>query len=254
MGLQSSKVKGIPKGSRGVLVSCVLGQEKKGGREALAILSESFEALNASHGSKESGETKKEGERNDISSLLADEIADLKDRDKQDFSIREVGISALVYIECKYENGPQPSEIVMHALETAKETGQNKARICNRFYPIDYTSTSQLDDIKDMGKIIAKDHFPTSDGTITTTFSVDCERRAHPPSLQRMDVINAYASAIDQPPYKVDLNNPEKTVLVNVIKGTCGAAVVQKYRALSKFNLRELTLSSACNEKDGDSS
>lgn len=252
MRLQSSKVKGIPKGSKGVLVSCVLGQEKKGGREALDILSESFEALNDPLGSKESDEAEKKEEVGDISSILAGEIADLKDKEKQDFFIREVGISALVYIECKYKDGPKPSDIVLHALETAKETGQNKARICSRFYPIDYTSSSELDDIKAMGETIAREHFPKGDGTITTTFSVDCERRAHPPSLQRMDVINAYASAIDQPPYKVDLNNPDKTVLVNVIKGTCGAAVVQKYRKLSKFNLRELVTGASNEKKDGD--
>eukprot|EP00889_Picochlorum_renovo_P000385 jgi/Picre1/27415/NNA_000382.t1 len=213
----SSKVKGIPKGSRGVLVSCILGQEKKAGREALAILSESFEALKNSHGSKKSDESKEKGDGNDISSLLADEIADLKDKDKQDFSIREVGISALVYIECKYEDGPQPSDIVMHALETAKETGRTR-------------------------------HGSAIDSTLLITH--------HPPNWMisktwgRSLLKNTFLRAM--PPYKVDLNNPDKTVLVNVIKGTCGAAVVQKYRALSKFNLRELTLSSACNEKDGD--
>ncbi len=44
-----------------------------------------------------------------------------------------------------------------------------------------------------------------------------------------------------QAPHKVNLNNPEKTILVNLLKNACGVAVVEQFRQLSKFNIRVLT-------------
>ena len=42
---QSSKVKGIPKGAHGVILSTVTGKERMAAREAIAILSEALEEL-----------------------------------------------------------------------------------------------------------------------------------------------------------------------------------------------------------------
>lgn len=201
------------------------------------VLGESLEALGGNETAEDSIKQENQ-ESQDISTLLADEIKDLKDRKKQDFITWEMGLPSIVYLECNYKDGPSASELVFHMLDTAKKTGQNKSRFCKRFYPIDYTTTSQIDDIKRLGETVAKDHFP-KDCTDEVKFSIDCERRAHAPDLERIDVINAFAGAISQPPYKVDLNNPEKTILINVIKGTCGASVIRDYRALQKYNLLE---------------
>ena len=43
-----------------------------------------------------------------------------------------------------------------------------------------------------------------------------------------------------QPPHKVNLNEPDLTVLVQVMKNTCALSIVGKYKSLGKFNLREL--------------
>lgn len=45
-----------------------------------------------------------------------------------------------------------------------------------------------------------------------------------------------------QPPYKVELNNPKKTVLVEVMKATAAISVVEDYKMLGKLNLRELSM------------
>lgn len=225
------------------------GREKQSAREAINILAESLEALQDAAG-KDDGGTSANNDQ-DISSLLANEIADLKDHKKQDFVIWEMGMPSIVYIECNYKNGPSASDLVFHLLESAIRTGQNKSRFCKRFYPIDYTSTSDLNDIKSMGEAVARDHFPKDiSEQDKIKFSIDCERRAHPPDLERIDVINAFAFAISQPPYKVDLNNPEKTVIVNVIKGSCGASVVRNYRAMQKYNLVECVAVASAREEE----
>jgi tRNA acetyltransferase TAN1 len=83
-------------------------------------------------------------------------------------------------------------------------------------------------------------------------FSIDVEKRAAPPGLERIDVINAFANSISQPPYKVNLDDPEKTILANVIKGSCGVSVVRRYRQLHKLNMLSLTLSGADDKKERD--
>ena len=45
-----------------------------------------------------------------------------------------------------------------------------------------------------------------------------------------------------QPPYKVELSNPKKTVLVEVMKATAAISVVEDYKMLGKLNLRELSM------------
>ena len=71
-------------------------------------------------------------------------------------------------------------------------------------------------------------------------FAVEFDRRAVPPGLERMEVIDAFARAVPQPPYKVSLSEPQKTIMVNVAKGSCGVAVVEDFKKLAKFNLRLL--------------
>lgn len=44
-----------------------------------------------------------------------------------------------------------------------------------------------------------------------------------------------------QPPHKVNLASPDKTILVNLLKNACGVAVVQQYKELAKFNVHMLT-------------
>ena len=45
-----------------------------------------------------------------------------------------------------------------------------------------------------------------------------------------------------QPPYKVELNNPKKTILVEVMKATAAISVIEDYKLLGKLNLRELSM------------
>ena len=45
-----------------------------------------------------------------------------------------------------------------------------------------------------------------------------------------------------QPPHKVNLDKPQKTILVNVTKATCGVAVVEQFRELCRYNIRTLAI------------
>ena len=53
-----------------------------------------------------------------------------------------------------------------------------------------------------------------------------------------------------QPPYKVELDNPKKTIMVQVLKATAAISVLEDYKTLGKLNLRELSMIGDDDEED----
>ncbi len=224
-------------GSRGVLVSCVMGREQQAGREAVAILADAHEALAppADDAGADAAGDDANAPPADIAAELAAEVAGLKDAKQQPLFWRDVGIPSLVYVEARYAGSPAPSALVAHACAAAKASGQNRARLCKRFYPVDATCASTPAAMAALAAELAAEHFPA--GAAGLGFAVDMNRRAAPPALERGAAISIFADAIAQPPHRVRLDDPDLAIVVNLIKGACGAAVVRGFKALAKFNL-----------------
>jgi tRNA acetyltransferase TAN1 len=72
-----------------------------------------------------------------------------------------------------------------------------------------------------------------------TDFAVEYEHRASD-KLKRPDVIDIVAKAVPQPPYKVSLSNPTRTILVQAVRNVAALSVVTSFKQLAKFNLRRL--------------
>lgn len=70
-------------------------------------------------------------------------------------------------------------------------------------------------------------------------FAVEYEHRASD-KLKRPDVIDIVAKAVPQPPYKVSLSNPTRTILVQAVRNVAALSVVTSFKQLAKFNLRRL--------------
>jgi tRNA acetyltransferase TAN1 len=70
-------------------------------------------------------------------------------------------------------------------------------------------------------------------------FAVEYEHRASD-KLKRPDVIDIVAKAVPQPPYKVSLTNPTRTILVQAVRNVAALSVVTSFKQLAKFNLRRL--------------
>jgi hypothetical protein len=71
-------------------------------------------------------------------------------------------------------------------------------------------------------------------------FSVEFEKRAAAPTLDRMEIINTFAREVPAPPNTVNLGDPAKSIMVNLVKGTCGVAVVDDFRKLAKYNIKAI--------------
>lgn len=52
--------------------------------------------------------------------------------------------------------------------------------------------------------------------------------------------VHAAYLCISQPPHKANLNAPKKSVLVQLFKSMCCLSVVEDFRTLARFNIREL--------------
>lgn len=58
-------------------------------------------------------------------------------------------------------------------------------------------------------------------------------------TLTRQNLIEAVADSVPKQ-LKVDLENPEVFILMEVFKSTCGVSVVRDYYKLKKFNVLEI--------------
>jgi hypothetical protein len=158
--LQNVRVQGLPGGgARGVLISTFNGKEAQGAREAINILSEAYESLcpEVADAKLKTSEDDKGG---DISALLANEVADLKDYSKQDFGFQLIGVKGLVFVQVQYEGGPTPSELVQHVCREVKASKQNKTRLCHRFYPVEHQCSADLEEMQKVAKEVLAKHFP----------------------------------------------------------------------------------------------
>lgn len=70
-------------------------------------------------------------------------------------------------------------------------------------------------------------------------FAVDYEHRACD-KLKRSVVIDTIAKAVPQPPHKVNLKAPKKTIVVQLVRNVCAVGVVEGYKELARLNLRKL--------------
>ncbi|PRW56090.1 THUMP domain-containing 1-like protein [Chlorella sorokiniana] len=237
---------GMPVGSRGVLVSCVTSKEQQAGREAANLFAEAYEELGGTWKSKAGGAPADDADAGgdagptDIAAALASEVAELKEPAKQPFRWELVGINSVVFLEARDPEGPSPTALVQHLCKQAAQTKVNRTKWCNRFYPVEHTCYASMEKIGDLAAAVAAQHFP-ADATEGIEFAVQYDARAAPP-LDRMEVINAFATRI-QKPHSVNLGAPQKTVLVNVVKSTLGVAVVDQFKELCRFNIRSLAMS-----------
>ncbi|KAL7824311.1 hypothetical protein SRHO_G00346360 [Serrasalmus rhombeus] len=68
---------------------------------------------------------------------------------------------------------------------------------------------------------------------------------------KREEVIKSLAGLVAKlnPANKVDLTNPELTIIVEIIKSVCCVSVVRDYMLFRKYNLQEVTKASANQEQ-----
>ncbi|CAN8256528.1 unnamed protein product [Cochlearia groenlandica] len=174
-----------------------------------------------------------------IDKLIDAELKELGDKSKRRFMKLDPGCNGLVFIQMKRRDGdPSPKDIAQHALTSAAETKKHMSRFILRFLPIEVSCYPSEEEISRAIKPLVEQYFPIETDK-PRKFAVLYGARANT-GLDRMKIINTVAKSIPAP-HKVDLSNPEMSIVVEIVKTVCLIGVVEKYKELAKYNLRQLT-------------
>ncbi|CAL1391050.1 unnamed protein product [Linum trigynum] len=180
-------------------------------------------------------------EEKSIDKLIAEELKELGDNSKRLLVNLDSGCNGVVFVQMrKRDGGPSPKDVAQHMMTTLASTKKHVSRFLLRMLPVEascYPSDEEIS--RAIAPLVAK-HFPV-DAPEPHKFAVMYEARANS-GIDRAKIINAVAKAVPEP-HKVDLSNPNKTIIVEIVKTVCLIGVVEKYKELSKYNIRQLTSS-----------
>uniref|UniRef100_A0A7M4EF71 THUMP domain-containing protein 1 n=1 Tax=Crocodylus porosus TaxID=8502 RepID=A0A7M4EF71_CROPO len=132
----------------------------------------------------------------------------------------------------------EPEKLVHHILKDMHTTKKKKTRVILRMLPISGTCKAFLEDMKKYTETFFEPWFKAPNkGTFQIVYKA--RNNSH---MSREEVIKELAGIVGSlnPENKVDLNNPEYTIVVEIIKNVCCLSVVKDYVLFRKYNLQEV--------------
>ncbi|KAL1830507.1 hypothetical protein ACET3Z_000158 [Daucus carota] len=174
-----------------------------------------------------------------VDQLIEAELEELKDKSKKRFIFLDTGCNGVVFVQMlKKEGDPSPKDIAQHMMESVASTKKHMSRFLLRVLPIEVSCYSSEEEITRAIKPLVEKHFPVETET-PHKYAVLYEARANT-GVDRMKIIDAVAKSVPEP-HKVDLKSPDKNIVVQIARTVCLIGVVEKYKELAKYNLRQLT-------------
>ncbi|XVE78940.1 hypothetical protein DITRI_Ditri14bG0018400 [Diplodiscus trichospermus] len=174
-----------------------------------------------------------------IDKLIEAELTELGDKSKRRFLNLDSGCNGVIFVQMRKRDGdPSPKDIVQHIMTSAASTRKHMSRFILRVLPVEVSCYASEDEITRAMKPLVVQYFPVETQN-ARKFAVLYEARANS-GIDRMKIINSVAKSIPAP-HKVDLSNPDMTIVVEIVKTVCLIGVVEKYKELAKYNLRQLT-------------
>ncbi|PRQ32870.1 putative THUMP domain-containing protein [Rosa chinensis] len=178
-------------------------------------------------------------EEKSIDKLIEDELQELKDKNKRRFVNLESGCNGVVFVQMRKRDGdPGPKDIVQHMMTSAAATRKHMSRFILRVLPVEVSCYASEEEISRAIKPLLAQYFPLETQS-PRKFAVLYGARANT-GIDRMKIIDAVAKSVPEP-HKVDLSNPDLNIVVEICKTICLIGVVENYKQLAKYNLRQLT-------------
>jgi tRNA acetyltransferase TAN1 len=145
---------------------------------------------------------------------------------------------------------PEFYELIINIVNDLARTKVRKTKLINRIIPIENVCRANLEEIVNAAGELFDKHFLKE----PHTFAINFNRKLNK-SIDRDDAISRLADLIHQKNIKnkVNLKEPERTVIVEIQKGLCMLSVVPDYIKLKKYNLHSLAKSEE-EEDDHDES
>ncbi|XP_063027984.1 THUMP domain-containing protein 1 [Melospiza melodia melodia] len=231
-------------GMRGILITCNMNERKCVG-EAYSLLGEYGDLLYgpeqfSDHEERLSASDREEDE-DDVEAALKKEVGQIRASTEQKlrrFQSVESGANNVVFIRTQ---GIEPENLVHHILKDMHTTKKKKTRVILRMLPISGTCKAFMEDMKKYTETFFEPWFKAPNkGTFQIVYKA--RNNSH---MSREEVIKELAGIVGSlnPENKVDLNNPQYTIVVEIIKTVCCLSVVRDYVLFRKYNLQEVVKS-----------
>uniref|UniRef100_A0A8C6YXJ8 THUMP domain-containing protein 1 n=1 Tax=Nothoprocta perdicaria TaxID=30464 RepID=A0A8C6YXJ8_NOTPE len=227
-------------GMRGILITCNMNERKCVG-EAYSLLGEYGDLLYGPEQERLSGSDPEEDEEDDVEAALRKEVGQIRastEHKLRRFQSVESGANNVVFIRTQ---GIEPENLVHHILKDMHTTKKKKTRVILRMLPISGTCKAFMEDMKKYTETFFEPWFKVPNkGTFQIVYKA--RNNSH---MSREEVIKELAGIVGSlnPENKVDLNNPQYTIVVEIIKNVCCLSVVRDYVLFRKYNLQEVVKS-----------
>ncbi|KAL1934260.1 hypothetical protein VTP01DRAFT_6442 [Rhizomucor pusillus] len=224
----------------GVMVTCTRGRENRAAKEVLDLFNEYLESLYPDAKLEASGDDENDDQKDDLEASIAKEVAAIKEGKKNKiFANIPMNLDCVIFIRTKAP--VEPVQFVHHILTDMKKHQVKKTRYVSRLLPVEMTCQANMDDIERVARQIVTPKFNTSneDGSITSKAFAIVARVRNCTKIDRSEVIRTIASTIGKD-HKVDLGNPELSIIVEICQNICMMSVVKDFVELKKYNLESL--------------
>ncbi|XP_004474129.1 THUMP domain-containing protein 1 [Dasypus novemcinctus] len=228
-------------GLQGILITCNMN-ERKCVEEAYSLLSEYGDDMYGPEKFTEKDQQPSGSEEeDDVEAALKKEVGDIKASTEmrlRRFQSVESGANNVVFIRTL---GIEPEKLVHHILQDIYKTKKKKTRVILRMLPISGTCKAFLEDMKKYAETFLEPWFKAPNkGTFQIVYK--SRNNSH---MNREEVIKELAGIVGSlnSENKVDLTNPQYTVVVEIIKAVCCLSVVKDYMLFRKYNLQEVVKS-----------
>jgi tRNA acetyltransferase TAN1 len=261
------RVPNLEDGLKGFLITCDMARENKCTQEMLDIMNEIADKyypidVNATEDQQveeeqndnENDEEKTENKNNDetnvkvksenketdnkelnIHEQLAKEISEARQKKHKRFFKFNAKCKNIVFIRIADER-IDPREFLQKIFADLKEGGQPRTRFTNKVFPILKTCHAGKDIIASVAKELIATDFANPEKPLK--FKIEYRNRNN--TSMKKDIITTTLVKLVGRPNKVDLNNPDKLIIVEVFKTTCGLSVVDAPK-FPNFNIRSYT-------------
>ncbi|KAJ8037323.1 THUMP domain-containing protein 1 [Holothuria leucospilota] len=183
-----------------------------------------------------------DSDEGDIADALQREVSQMnQQRSEKNFRFQAVDSRAknVIFIRTKIQD--DPTTLVHHILMKLKELGRCQSKHIQRMLPISGTCRASLEDIEKTIKPLLEPYFHSPE-TKESTFAILFKARNNN-QIRKGEVITIVANAVisnSTCTHKVDLDNPEYSILVEVICNVCCLSVLKDYNKLKKYNIRAI--------------
>ncbi|KAL7845115.1 hypothetical protein AOLI_G00233070 [Acnodon oligacanthus] len=232
-------------GMQGVLITCNMNA-RRCTAEAYSLLGEYGEEL---YGPEQLGDPDSDSDEDedDVEAALKKEVTEIQSSSKKRqrrFQAVDSGANNVVFIRT---HDIDPEKLVHHILQDLHKTKKKKSRVILRMLPVSGTCRAFPED---MEKYLSSYLEPWFKAPNHASYQINFKAR-NSSHNKREEVIKSLAGLVAKlnPANKVDLTNPELTIIVEIIKSVCCVSVVRDYMLFRKYNLQEVTKASTNQEQ-----